>query len=120
MYTATIFRLVFARLLRREVYFSDEGEKDDSSDDSSSSDEEEEATENDSGRNKSKKLSNQDSEGDDDVPMKITNNKNKSFDSGKLLKYAFFFATYWFYQGPLADMDLSLHDFSFCGWPQVV
>ena len=23
-------------------------------------------------------------------------------------------------QGPLADMDLSLHDFSFCGWPQVV
>ena len=25
-----------------------------------------------------------------------------------------------FYQGPLADMDLSLHDFSFCGWPQVV
>ena len=23
-------------------------------------------------------------------------------------------------QGPLADMDLSLHNFSFCGWPQVV
>ena len=91
MYAATIFRLVFAMLLRREVYFSDEGEKDDSSDESSSSDEEEEATENDGGRNKSKKLPNQTSEGDDDVPMKITNNKNKSFDSGKLLKYAFFF-----------------------------
>ena len=27
---------------------------------------------------------------------------------------------FWFQQGPLADMDLSLHDFSFCGWPQVV
>ena len=30
--------------------------------------------------------------------------------------------SYWYdpNQGPLADMDLSLHDFSFCGWPQVV
>ena len=89
MYAATIFRLL-AMLLRREVYFSDEGEKDDSSDESSSSDEEEEATESDSGRNKSKKLPNQNSEGDDDVPMKITNNKNKSFDSGKQFEYAFF------------------------------
>ena len=89
LYTATIFRLVFALRWGR-FYFSDEGEKDDSSDESSSSDEEEEATENDGGRNESKKTPNQNSEGDDDVPMKITNNKNKSFASGKLLKYAFF------------------------------
>ena len=50
----------------------------------------------------------------------LTWNSSETPSEHPLLKHIHLYNPAFPGQGPLADMDLSLHDFSFCGWPQVV